>query len=273
MKSWIENWMIRACEQSVPGGGSMFLTLVFFLWLFNATMSNTTYVNASCITDELYYLAIPSSGTAEEIYVQICVSILLPLSLLSILIGYMFFQLLVGAASAVVAGVALIYALNGAGVSCDVKTWSAPVAATAAFSIGVFMARRAGCLFGIFIGGGIPLVVFTLFPQIATIDTGEIANMKLVGFYVLPVWATVGFSALLIGLILFRYLRVIKMISTSALGSYGVVSGTVLLVVPPANWVLALVMSMTFVIGVASQYIVMRYRTSRDRRDTVALTR
>ena len=243
---------------------------IFFVHMKTTdTMSNISTGNFSCATDNLYFLAVPSAGIAEEAYAIVAASIVIPLSLVAIFVGYLLFQFFIGSVASITAGVAVIYALHEARVTCDIASWSAPAASVLAFGLGLCLARRASCLFGVVIGGAVPVLVFRLFPEIATIDTGETPNPEFLGFRLLPVWATVLFSSVFLGLVLCRYAILTKIISTAAVGSYGVVASVCLLIDPPANSVIAVVISVGFALGSASQYRVRQYRArappSRDR--------
>lgn len=225
-------------------------------------MNNFTYMNnVTCITDNVYFLAVPSAGEANIQFSTITAAIAIPLSIVYILFGYMLFQILIGLTTAAISAVAVIYGLRTNDISCDIISWTAPACAIVAFCLGVLIARRAGCIFGVFIGGAIPYMIFTLFPSISVIDTGEATNFKFLGFYLLPVWATVGISALLCGIALFRYINVIKIVSTSAIGAYSAVASTTILIAdPPENWIFAVAVSAAFVAGVGAQYTIKSYR-------------
>lgn len=229
----------------------------------NIVVSNITHANITCVAENVYFVAVPSAGTADEVFVAITAAVAIPLSIVSICFGYILFQFFIGTVSAVVAGVAVIYALtqvDGVDVSCDLVSWTAPAAAVVSFGVGVFIARRAGCLLGVLIGGACPYLIFTLFPSIATIDTGTTPNVKFLGFYLLPVWATVGVSALLFGVCLFRFVNLIRITATAGIGAYGVVAGTCLLIAPPENWIFAVAVSVSFLVGLVIQHAVKRYR-------------
>lgn len=226
----------------------------------NSILRNMTQGNSSCVVESVYFVAVPSAGDADDIVVTITAAIAIPLFMVAMIFGYMLFQFFVGIAAGVAAGVSVIYALSQVEVSCDLVSWSAPAAAVVAFGLGVCIARRAGCLLGVLIGGAVPYLIFTLFPSIAVIDTGTTPNVKFLGFYLLPVWATVGGSALLFGVLLFRYMKLIRIIATAGIGAYGVVAGICLLIIPPENWIFAVAVGMSFIVSVVMQYFVTVYR-------------
>jgi len=212
------------------------------------------------MTDSLYMLAVPYAGSVDPVVSTITAAIAIPLSVVAIFFGYMFFRFFVGTVAAVSAGVAVIFALKGGVVSCDVLSWTAPAAGVVAFGLGMCIASRAVCLLGVFVGGALPYVIFMLFPSIAIIDTGSVPNLKLIGFYVLPFWATILCSAVLFGIVLCPYANLVKVIATAGIGAYGLVAGIFLLMTPPANWIFAIAGSVSFLVGVFAQHVVRRYR-------------
>ena len=146
-------------------------------------LTNITGGNVSCVVENVYFVAVPSAGDADDVVATVTAAIAIPLSMVALIFGYILFQFFVGIAVAVAVGVSVIYALSQGDVSCDLISWTSPAAAVVAFGLGVFVARRAGCLIGLVIGGACPYLIFTLFPSIATIDTGTTPNVKFLGFY------------------------------------------------------------------------------------------
>ena len=229
--------------------------------LTNLNLTDLAYLtNGSyCITDEVYYVAVPSAGEADARLAMIVAAVAIPLSTVSVFLGYFVFQFIVGTAASLVSGIGLIYGLTSADVSCDLIKWTAPTGAVVGFGAGVLIARRAACIIGLLFGGAIPYLIFSIFPSLGVLDTGSAPNIKLLGFYVLPVWATVGCSALLFGILLCRFSGLVKILVTAAIGSYCAVAAVCLLIEPPENWVFAVAVCGSFVAGVAGQHLVKLY--------------
>ena len=227
-------------------------------------MTNLTVGNmSSCVTEEVYYVAVRSAGEVDEQFATIVAAVAIPLSLVSILFGFMIFQFITGTAASIASGVAVIYGLRSTDVSCDIITWTAPASAVVAFGVGVLIAKRAVCLLGAVFGGALPYLIFSLFPSLGILDTGNAPNAKLLGFFVLPVWVTIGCSAILFGIALCRFSNLVKMIVTAAIGAYGAVAAVCLFIDPPENWIFAVAVCGSFVVGVSVQYTVKMYRRRR----------